>query len=271
MRKLGCKSVALLGNSILENMELIKKAGFDSTFFNWDDDTDIEEYIKKADFLGLQVESIHAPIDMVNFIWLEGDEGDVYTEKIRHIIKTAAKYNVPTVVLHACKGNNTPKTSAIGLLRHKKLIIEAERCGVKLAFENAMTIRHLSLLLEYFKNDNVGFCYDCGHEKCYTPGYRFLPLFGDRTFCLHIHDNNGLDQTKEINCRNDLHRLPFDGLVDFERVCKEIKESGYSGPLTLEVTSIKPDDFYANLTPEEFYKKAFMVAQKLREMIDGGN
>lgn len=268
MRKLGCSAEALLGNDIFENLELIKKAGFDSTFFYWDDDVDIEKYIEKANSLGLEVESLHAPFSQVNSVWLEGDEGDVYVEKIRRAIKTAAKFEIPVVVLHTSSGNDVPKTSPIGLLRHKKLIIEAERRGVKLAFENTRIIRHLSLLLEYFKSENVGFCYDVGHEKCYTPGYRFMPLFADRTFVTHIHDNYGLGESKEISYNDDLHRIPFDCSVDFNRVCKDIKENGYKGSLMLEVNNREPYRYYKDLTPEQFYAKAYAAAVKLREMVD---
>lgn len=270
MRKLGCNVHDLLGNNIYKNMELIKKVGFDTTFFYWDDDVEIEKYMEKANSLGLEVEALHAPFKNANTVWVEGDEGDVYTEKIRRCIKTAAKHKIPVVVLHASSGNTPPKTSPIGLLRHKKLIIEAERQGIKLAFENIRIIRHLSLILEYFKSENVGFCYDTGHEKCYTPGYRFMPLFGDRTFCSHIHDNLGLGENKEIDYRDDLHRIPFDGIIDFGRICKEMKESGYKGNITLEVNNREPYCYYKDLTAEEFYKKAFAAAQKLREMVDGG-
>ncbi len=270
MRKLGCNAEALLGNDIFKNMELIKAAGFDSTFFYWDDDTDIQKYMEKANMLDLEVESLHAPYRDVNSVWLEGDEGDAFIEKIRRAIKTAAKYNIAVVVLHTSKDIDPPKTSPIGLLRFKKLIIEAERKGVKLAFENTKIIRHLSLILEYFKSDSVGYCYDCSHEKCYTPGYHFMPLFGDRAFCTHIHDNNGLAETKDISDRDDLHRIPFDGIIDFERVCNEIKESGYKGNLTLELKNGEPSCYYKDLTAEEFYKKAFVAAEKLRAMVDGG-
>ena len=47
MRKLGCNVHDLLGNDIYKNMELIKKVGFDSTFFYWDDDVEIEKYMEK--------------------------------------------------------------------------------------------------------------------------------------------------------------------------------------------------------------------------------
>ncbi len=264
MRKLGCNANAILDNSIIENLELIKKVGFDSTFFLWDDEILLSEYILKARSLGLEVEAIHAPFNNSNSIWVVGDDGDKYTEQIRKCIKFSANNNIPMVVLHTTTGIEVPKTSPIGLLRFKKLVIEAERCGVKLAFENLKIVRNFSVVLDYFKSDAVGFCYDCGHESCFTPGFKFMKLFGDRAICTHIHDNYGLGESKEIHNRDDLHRLPFECSIDFNRVCNDIKQSGYKGTLMLEV--LYKD--LVSMKPEEFFIKAYNSALKLSSMME---
>ncbi len=63
MRKLGCSVSALLGNDLPANMECIKNAGFDCTFFSWDENADVESYMKKADSIGLEVEtSMHLSV-----------------------------------------------------------------------------------------------------------------------------------------------------------------------------------------------------------------
>ena len=269
MRKLGCNASALLGNDISANMECIKNAGFDCTFFSWEEDTDTESYIKKADSIGLEVETLHAPFAQMNCMWEEGLDGDAYTELLKKCIRTAGHYGVPYIIMHTTIGRIVPKTSPIGLLRYHKLIAEAEKYGVKLAFENLEYVRHLELVLDYFKSENVGFCYDVGHEHCYTPGIRYMPLFGDRLFCTHIHDNIGLAPTKDVNYRDDLHRIPFDGNIDFEKICKSIKRSGYTGSLMLEISNRAPYQFYDGLSPEQFYEKAFCAAAKLRSFCDG--
>lgn len=269
MRKLGCNASALLGNSIEENMELIKKAGFDSTFFSWEEEFDLEEVMAKAESLGLEVETLHGPFMDMNSLWEEGTKGDYYTEEIRCCIKAAAKYKIPYVIMHTTVTTVVPKTSHIALMRYGKLVREAEKQGVKLAFENLEYIRHLSLILDTFKSENVGFCYDVGHEVCYTPGIRYLPLFGDRLFCTHIHDNDGFPEDKVVDHKADIHKIPFDGGINFEQVCKELKKCGYNGSLMLEVSSHEPYNFYDNLTPEQFYAKAYAAAVKLRNLIDG--
>ncbi len=270
MRKLGCNASALLGNSTLDNMEIIKQVGFDSTFVSWNEEIDLKEYAKKASSLGLELETVHSPFGKMNDLWVEGNDGDHYTEVLRRCIIDAGKNGVPCVIMHATIGHIVPKTSHIGLTRFEKLIIEARRCNVKLAFENLEFFRHLGLILEYFKNeDNVGFCYDVGHEHCYTPGMYYMTQFADRLLCTHIHDNLGLAETKDVDYRDDLHKIPFDGNIDFERVCKGIKNSGFEGTLMLEVSNRQPYFFYKDLTALDFYKKAYGAATKLRTLTDG--
>ena len=272
MRKLGCVAAELSGNTVTENMEIIKKVGFDVTSVFYKDTseyTDIEEWTDKSGEINLKIESVHAPYNNVNSIWQIGNEGDAYIEKIRRIIQQAAKCSIPTVILHSTMGTDVPKTSAIGLLRFKKLIIEAEKCTVKLAIENTEIVRHLGLLLDYFKALNIGLCYNCGHERCFTPGFRFMPLFGERALCVNLNDNFGLAQSKDVNYRDDLHRIPFDGNSDFIKICADIKESGYKGTLMIDASIRSSHDFYIGLSAEDFYKKAYDAALKLRGLIDG--
>ena len=85
---------------------------------------------------------------------------------------------------------------------------------------------YLDALMDAFKNQpHVGFCWDCGHEGCFTPGRRYMPLFGDRLICTHIHDNLGTV---------DMHVPPFMGSIDWENVMKALADIDYDGNLTFE-------------------------------------
>ncbi len=270
MRRLGCIASAGFGKSALENMEIIKNAGFDSTFISWEDGTELDEYVRQSERTGLAIETLHAPFYGMNDFWSDADnKGDLFCEKLRRCIWEASRVGVKYVILHTTYTNRAPLTSNMGLVRFGKLVCEAEKKGVYLAFENLEFARHLALVLDTFKSDHVGFCYDTGHEYAYTPGIRYLPMFGERFFCTHIHDNLGLGKTKDVNYLDDLHRLPFDGSIDFEEVCRNIKKTGFTGTLMLEVMNKQPYDFYGSLSAEEFYGKAFDAAKKLRTMTDG--
>jgi len=245
MRKLGCNAAPILGNSIEQNMELIKKAGFDSTFFEWNKELDLEKLMAKAKELDLAVETLHAPFGEVNCLWEEGTEGDYYTEELRLCILAAAKYNIPYVIMHTTVSSSAPKTSHIALTRFGKLVREAEKQGVKLAFENLEFIRHLSLILYTFKSENVGFCYDVGHEVCYTPGLKYLPLYGDRLFGTHLNDNLGIrDFNGKTTYIDDLHLLPFDGIGDWDGIAKRLVKCGFDGILTFELIKTNSNGRY---------------------------
>ena len=85
-----------------------------------------------------------------------------------------------------------------------------------------------------------------------------MPLFGKRLICTHIHDNDGI-------FNHDQHRLPFDGGgVNYQRYANYIRRSSYEGALMLE-----PDgdsEFYADITCEEFLRRAAEKIKTLREM-----
>ena len=97
-------------------------------------------------------------------------------------------------------------------------------------------------------NENIGFCYDCGHNWCYAPDVDYLSIVGDRLLCTHLHDNFG---------DKDTHHIPFEATFDFEKMCQKLKSIGYKGNLTLEMCYTNYKD---KLTKDEFVaesKKAY--------------
>ena len=270
MRKLGmCVPIAFDGD-LFGKMNFIRETGFDTCFFGWTLETDVYSLRRHAESIGLEVETLHAPFGKINSMWDESSsEGDFFTEEIKKCIRDAGNNGIPYVVVHTSIGNNAPLSSRIGLTRFEKLVIEAEKRGVKLAFENLEYPRLMALVLDYFKCDTVGFCYDTGHENCFTPGLKFMPMFGDRLFCTHIHDNLSRNVEDVANYRNDQHKIPFDGCIDFEAVCSDIKKSGYTGSLMLEATNRWDLNFYGDLGFEGFVKKSYEAAVTLRKLTDG--
>ncbi len=139
----------------------------------------------------------------------------------------------------------------------KKLMEEADKKGVTVAYENQRKISSLAMMLEFYPN--AGFCWDAGHEGCFTPGKQFMPLFGDRLTCLHLHDNNGI-------FNGDDHLIPGDGTLDFDRVARQIAQSGFSGTVMLEILRENTHRYDA-LSPTEYYRRAGAAARSLEEKI----
>ena len=272
MRKLGVNVYTGFGTDVFETMNIIRETGFDTCFIGWSSAAEVKKAKAHADSIGLEIETIHAPFNKMNSMWtLDTNEGDYFTEELKKCIRAAGENGIPYVIMHTTIGSveYIPLTSHMGLTRFNKLVVEAKKYGVKLAFENLEFPRFMTLILENFKDEHIGFCYDIGHEHCYTPGLTFLPWLGDRLFCTHIHDNFGLGDEKNVDYRDDLHKIPFDGNIDYASVMKKLKASGYTGSLMLEVSNRQDYNFYGDLNAREFYGKAYAAAVKLREMCDG--
>ena len=175
----------------------------------------------------------------------------------------ASRLGVPTVIVHLSSGVNAPHVNDIGAARFDALIEKAGDVGVKLAFENQRKLANIAYIFEKYENTpHVGFCWDNGHEACFTLGKRdYMALFGDRLIALHLHDNSGeFDQ--------DQHMFPFHANIDFGRVAQKIRNSGYEGTLMLE--SIMGNNHrYDGYTPEQFFATAYEAAAKLRTLVDG--
>lgn len=69
-------------------------------------------------------------------------------------------------------------------------------------------------------------CYDIGHGNLIgkTPKEYIEPL-GKRLSVLHVHDNDGLD---------DSHLMPFTGTVNWNEFCASLKKIGYDGVISFE-------------------------------------
>ncbi|MBO5326956.1 MAG: sugar phosphate isomerase/epimerase [Clostridia bacterium] len=225
----------------------------------------LEELEKIAKLLlqqGMSYEMIHAPFRHVNDIWRDDESGERMLAEMINAVQGAAAVGCPTVVVHLTAGKILPRITDLGGARYEILVEYAACKGVKIAFENQRSFSHLAWALERFeKAPNVGFCWDCGHEGCFTQGREFMPVFGDKLICTHLHDNNGI-------LNDDQHKIPFDGSLDMSRVARQLRQGKYSGTLTLELFA-ENTNFYDRMTVFAFLEKAAMAAKRLRLMVDG--
>lgn len=259
MREIGINLHAAKGFTDEEYLREIAGLGFTRIFtgvMNPERQASVAEYCAKY---GIVCETLHAPFGHMNDIWLDNEGGPVMLDELLHCIDHCVIAGAGIAVIHLSSGMKPPSITDIGRERFTRLVEYATEKGVKIAFENQRKLANLAWAFEAFPDDNVGFCWDCGHEFCFTPGRHYMPLFGDRLICTHIHDNTAV-------FNEDTHVLPFDSACDFDYVAGAIRDSGYTGSLMLEVGC---SAFYGDMAPLTFLERAAESVKRLRTMIDG--
>ena len=246
------------GISYDELFKMIKDIGFNGFFSgeiyakHFDKMSSFKCY---AENLGLTQETSHSTIPGSSSIW-SNDASEDYVDVLKLNIDNCSKLSIPILVVHIQPNFAEEPSFEIGLNRLKTIVKYAKERGVKIAFENINSAEYLYRTLEYFDDNNVGFCYDCGHEACHTNGEHFLPKIGERLFCTHIHDNDN---------KSDLHLIPFDGRIDFKRIACELKDCHYKGNITSELCY---NSRYSNqMNKFDFLKRSYDAAKKLQKLI----
>lgn len=114
----------------------------------------------------------------------------------------------------------------------------ARQEGVGISFENmpmpVLTLARPSEMLAFAREiDSEYFtvCLDTGHAAiCGESPAQGVRLLGKMLTVLHVHDNDG---------HRDQHLMPYEGSIDWEDFRKALKETDFSGVLSLE-TKVAP-------------------------------
>ncbi len=201
-----------------ERAKAIKEAGFDCVItsdderWQWQNDT-IENQVKLFKKYGLKLSSLHARYikkELPEF-FKEGEIGDRLEENLIKDLHVAKKYGFTCVVLHL------EGSGEIGYARLRRALKVAEQLNVPIAIENLSKVEWFVKTFENVQSPMLKFCYDSGHNNCFTPDFDFLGKYGDKLFCLHLHDNMG---------KNDDHTLNKYGNIDWDMLAEKLAPLG---------------------------------------------
>lgn len=204
------------------------------------------------------VDNFHAPFKKQNTIWKDGEEGDAMLSHFLQSVDLCVEYGIDLMVAHVTNGRPMPPITQIGLERFDKFISYAQSNGVKIAFENHRYVENVKFIMDRYPE--AGFCLDTSHENGFTPGIRYMPMWGDRLVATHLSDN-------ETVCDKDMHMIPFDGNINFEQTAKEIAASSKEVTLMLEIKQSN-HPMYSNMTVKEYYSSAADSIKKFADMVD---
>lgn len=260
MQTIGINIAACKGIEMEEYVRIMKSLGFGATFSGCQR-TGFAGVMRLAELCakyGISYDMIHAPFRAINHMWFDTEAGEAMLHSMMQCVDECHDAAVGIAVVHMSSGIQAPSITDVGRARYERLVEYAARKNVKIAFENQRKLANLSWALETFGPDVAGFCWDCGHEQCFTPGREYMPLFGDRLICTHIHDNSG-----KFDC--DEHKLPFDGILSEEYYARHMARSPYNGSLMLEVFATGDD---AALSPYAYLEKAAKAARRLAAAVE---
>ena len=257
--------------SLSERLDLIRDAGFSAVFCGWGKPGDVKAVQEEVEKHGLYLNSVHAPFTTIHHMW---DAELAATELDRQLacLKETAECGIPVMVCHAWIGFEPEKPTEVGVESFRTLLQEAEKLGVKIALENTEGEGYLRVLFDQLKGEPaLGFCLDTGHEYCYNYAKDLLAEYGPLTY-IHVNDNIGITG-KSIFWLDDAHLIPFDGIVDFDRVARRLAKLGFIDTLTCEMTtSNKPGrnthDHYAALTCEEYLARVMIAMKRLGDLVE---
>ncbi|MBQ6947262.1 MAG: sugar phosphate isomerase/epimerase [Clostridia bacterium] len=241
-------------------MKIMKEVGFEACFLSVNPEK--PEHWKAlcniAREIGLEIDELHAPFNNINRIWYDEPVGEPIVQMLMDSVDVTAACGVKKMVIHECANRVGPDMSNAGFARLRRIIAYGKEKGVRICVENLRRTNSLARVIEQNRDLGVGYCWDCGHELCYTPGVNHVAIFGDILACTHIHDNRGIYM-------GDDHMLPFDGQTDWEKKAELIKKSGYNGILCAELSKEK---FYGDWPVEKFITEAYARMKKFEEMCE---
>ena len=244
---------------IEKSIEMIAEAGFDGidySAFDMKNDTDPlnqPEYIDyakrisaKAKERGIKFVQAHAPFPSS---FESCDDTAKMKQKIIRSMEACAVMGVEIIVVHPVQHlnytTNVEKLFDMNMEFYNELVVYAEKFGIKVATENMFQYDEQRRVMkdstcaspqEFCKYiDTVASpyltgCLDIGHcGLCGREPQDVLRYMGaERVGCLHIHDNDYM---------NDHHTLPCTRNLNWDEICKAMAETGYKGNFTYEADS----------------------------------
>lgn len=265
--KLGMELIKGISTSYADQIRLYKKTGFEGFFAYWQRGLDVAELRRAADGEDMYFQSLHAPSGIpARHLWYKSDETEASMQLFLDCLRACADNGVPIMVMHSFYGFDLHEPTPLGLENYGIIADAARALGVKLALENLEGEEYLAALLAHFRDDsNVGLCWDSGHEACYSQRDLLAePWHGAKLMATHLNDNLGIrDFHGERTGDDDLHLLPFDGIIDWQDVARRLNRWNYNDILMFELkprtNPLRPESCaYTRMSTEEYVTSAYM-------------
>ena len=255
-----------------EVVKIIAQAGFDAVSPLWKWGIDLTDVVGTARSCGLALQSLHAPFHGAAALWSEDAAvSSPAVEELLEALEDCRRFDIPVMVMHTWIGFEYTQTPNEAGLRNFGIIVEkAKEYSIQIAFENTEGDEFLFALMDHFKgHPSVGYCWDSGHEMCYSHSEDLLAKLGDRLIMTHLNDNLGVSRFDgKTYWTGDLHLLPYDGIADWDVLIQRLRKSKKLEILNFELNiTSKPNrhenDVYAQMPLEQYFAEAYKRACRI--------
>lgn len=251
--------------------EMIKDAGFDCVDYSyyWENERDevlgdnyknyAQKLRKALDEIGLECNQAHAPFSLPY-----GAKFDVSEKKylqLVHSIESASILGAKNIIVHSITVPEDVDFMKYNIKYYKSLVPYCEKFGINVAVENLFrgdakrkcyigklgSPAKLNAIIEEINSPYIVACVDIGHASLtgYEPEKFIEKMNPDFLKALHVQDTDYL---------SDTHTLPYLGKLDWEKIMLSLKNIGYKGDFTFELTN------YMSSFPKELTFDAMKLA-----------
>lgn len=291
-----------------ESIRFIKKCGFETIDYNMGSmfldtfdkenvtsffDQSIEELYEYYKPLKAALEENGVQISQAHglfFVYEAGEEklNDYYISMSEKMFAICRYLDCKVIVIHPWIGSEMTKSEEMqkNMSIYQRLIPAAKMYGVKICLENLFkkidriylegTCCDAQEVCQYIDRLNAsagepvfGFCLDVGHAVMVRKNlYQFIKAIGERLTVLHIHENDGA---------NDSHMIPFTqreqtGMrpaINWSEFVRGLKEIGYEGPLSFE--TVLGEKAWPEEIREEGFRFISAVGKYFRKTMEEGS
>lgn len=221
-----------------------------------------------AEEINLPIVQAHTPFHVYR---KDDEEYNAYMLETQKLcLQIAGIIGIPYVVIHPVMNadnefNKNFFDELLPLAKKMNVVIATENMwewqvgAIHCDYSTCSTPESFLSLLEYINHPNLKACVDVGHaqmfngfDKSVSPKLMIEKLGHKYCVALHLHDNDGV---------NDYHKIPFDGVINWEEVYDALTKINYQGHLVTE-TSL-PREFNLEES-KEFWLKQREAADKIK-------
>ena len=245
---IGLSTGCFYQQSILDCLTAIRASGFDMievcswpAHLDYRDRDAVERAAARIQELGMEAYSFHAPFsDQIDIASVDETLRQAALLEILVAAEAAAALKVHYFVIHPGPELSNEMKPEERLARMENVVASlntvAERCralGIMCVLENKLphllfgNTTDILWIIDAIRTSEVGACLDTGHATIAGDIFALLHKLAGHLRIIHAHDNEG---------HSDIHRAPGDGVIDWERLLRELVQARFHGAFILELS-----------------------------------